>query len=404
MLEYITSKELSNDIRRYNFALLFNRAKAQQIRTLAAQKLHDFASLSLQIRPQDCETMYTYIKTFGYIRHRQVTSDSMSAFTRLNEIATSDSKRFFRVWRGNLLNWSSIVSRRLAKAAGRYDTIGYQAPQPPKPLAKAQDKPALTMTTPAAELIVQRNLSKQGQNIFKKSMRRVQKQLPQTSTDKPQNNNRQPIPEVAPVRKSKPNFFKHCQKQITKTAIGGVVLLGGIFGIAALQNTSNPENKEKTRPDKIEKITTAPANNLEITEVKLPHPDSVRKNYYDSALKIHLGVSAREELYANLRNLAISQKINIPDGESIEHLAHVITISNLVQPNSSCNRFLQNCLHSPDTISAAAQNKLWHIVKSAGDRSQNIRGTSAVSNFDKQPHQIQQEHLNTLRKLKQTSR
>ena len=171
-----------------------------------------------------------------------------------------------------------------------------------------------------------------------------------------------------------------------------------------MHNTFKSSDKEKHDRDKIEKLTVAPADNITLTTVNLPSPDAVHKNYYDSALKIHLGVSAREHLYDQLRNMATSQKIAIPAGESIEHLAHVITVSNLVQPNSAGNRFLQECLHNPDTISGAAQNKLWYIVKTAGDRAQNIRGSSTVSNFDKQNRQVQQEHLNALQKLKQTTR
>lgn len=403
MLKDITSKELSRDIIRYNFALLFNRTKAQQIRANAVQKIHKFAALDLQIRPQDCEAMYTYIKTFGYVRHRRVTNDAMSAFDRLNEIATPQSKRLFRVWYGQFLNWNSTASRNLAKALGRYDIIRYQAPVSSVLSAPTQPN-AKSVLAPKPELTIQHNLSKQGQTMLKKSLRRVQKQLPKTEISKPVSNKPQQTSTDVPAPQSRPSFFKRCQKQITRTLIGSAVVLGSAFGVAMLHNTFRPDNKERTNADKIEKTAPVAANSIKITTVNLPLPDPIHKNYYDSALKIHLGVSGRENLYDQLRNMAISQKITIPTDESIEHLAHVITVSNLVQPNSAGNRFLQECLHSNDVISGAAQNKLWHIVKAAGDRAQNIRGSSTVSNFDKQSRQIQQEHLNALQKLKQTTR
>ena len=403
MLKDITSKELSRDIIRYNLALLFNRAKAQQIRTQAINQIHNFAALNLQIIPQDCEVMYTYIKTFGYVRHRRVTADALSAFDRLNEIATPESKRFFRVWRGKLLNFGSIISRTFAKTAGRYDIIDYHAPQSPMTSVKAPEISPST-SVPAAELALQRNLSKQGRAMLKKSMHRIQKQLPKANPYPQVNKDPQPASTSKAPLQSQPGLFKRSRKHLTKALIGGAIIIGSALGIAALHNTFKPANKEKQDRDKIEKTTAAPAGNITVTTVNLPSPDPIHKNYYDSALKIHLGVSGRENLYDQLRNMAISQKITIPTDESIEHLAHVITVSNLVQPNSAGNRFLQECLHSNDVISGAAQNKLWHIVKAAGDRAQNIRGSSTVSNFDKQIRQIQQEHLNALQKLKQTTR
>ena len=136
----------------------------------------------------------------------------------------------------------------------------------------------------------------------------------------------------------------------------------------------------------------------------LPSPSPVYKNYYDSALKIHLGETGRDKLYDHLRNMVITQKLSIPQGENIEHLAHVITVSNLVQPNSTTNQFLKDCLQSQETLSGAAQNKLWHIVENAGDKSQNIKGTSTYSNFAKQTPQVQKQHLQVLHNLHQASR
>lgn len=180
MLKDTTSKELSRDIIRYNLALLFNRAKAKQIRAQAAARIHDFAALNLQIMPQDCEVMYTYIKTFGYVRHRRVTADALSAFDRLNEIATPESKHLFSIWHGKLLNFGSIISRTLAKTAGRYDIIGYQTPQPSLASVKAP-KISQSASVPAIELAIQHNLSKQGRAMLKKSMHRIQKQLPKVN-------------------------------------------------------------------------------------------------------------------------------------------------------------------------------------------------------------------------------
>ena len=460
----INPNDLKKDLNNYNLALLFNRRRAQEIRRQAAERIHQFANQELWLEEKNCELMYSYIKTFGYLAHRKVSRDAFSAFECLSRIATYEHPKLSWQLKAKPYNIASFWSRNIARLLGRYDRIIYKTPSAKKEIAEQ------TLTTPKpipvkeevqeikklerqeiqgikiqeTQRIKEQEETKENEETapkFKlsaKDRRRLerirrrgqlkeqkQKLIERQKAEKNRARRKKEAaqalsiattaskissaPKPTPIHKDKrAGFFKRNKNKIINSILGVAAFIGSVAGISVLsdgikQINTHKQSRENAK-SRIENITKIQDKIDSIKRVAIPSPKPVYKNYYDSALKIHLGETRRDKLYDNLRNMVITQKLSIPQGESIEHLAHVVTVSNLVQPNSATNQFLQKCLQSKDALSGAAQNKLWHIVENAGDKAQNIKGTSTYSNFAKQSRQIQQQHLQALQNLRQATR
>lgn len=421
--DYISRKEIIGEMSRYNLALLFNRKKAREIRQKAAEKIHLFAERHLHINHKDCELMYAYLKTFGYTGHRKVTKDTIDAFDHLNATADYECPSFFKRLQAKPFHWGSYWSRNIARLFNRYDVIKYQQPaatpifEPASETtvsSKTLDAPTIQSTQQNNPVLVERTLGishkerrQKARALRKKQLKeREKKLLARQKAEKERARNKKkiilPAPS-APVRHPQPRK-KSFLNRYRDYFIYGLAFLGGMAGISSGAYMLASQKKSQKTAKPTENIIPVVQQNNTVKPITLPAPDAVHKNYYDSALKIHLGETKRDALYDSLRNMAITQKFSIPEGESIEHLAHVITVSDLVQPNSSTNSFLQECLHSETELSGAAQNKLWHIVQNAGDRAQNIKGTATHSNFDHQTPQVQQAHLTALNNLRRAGR
>lgn len=420
----INPKDLKKDLNNYNLALLFNRRRAQEIRCQAAERIHQFANQELWLEEKNCELMYSYIKTFGYMAHRKVTKDAFNAFDQLSHIATYEHPKLSWQLKAKPYNIASFWSRNISRLLGRYDRIIYKAPSEDKDIAEQKiidQKPIIAKelkrqkeTAPKISVKERRQKIKS----LRKEQLKQQKQKLIARQKAEKERARQKKVSVLPViiaakqtqqtpKRQRAGLLQRNKNRLISGLLSTAAVLGSIAGIGVLYKVEKQERakdaKMQTSHFQIENVKQNRQNN-NTGRITLPSPSPVYKNYYDSALKIHLGESGRDRLYDNLRNMAITQKLSFPQGENIEHLAHVITVSNLVQPNSTTNQFLQECLQSKDALPEAAQNKLWHIVANAGDKAQNIKGTSSHSNFAKQSRQVQQQHLQTLQNLRQASR
>ncbi len=122
------------------------------------------------------------------------------------------------------------------------------------------------------------------------------------------------------------------------------------------------------------------------------------KNYYDNTIALHLGEKGKTELYAQLNKAIHQGKITLPAGETMEHLALVMTVSNQVQPFSKDNKLLQK-ITSGDELTAGQQQQIWQIVKKAGKKAGNIKGTGSYSKYDNSSEQVKQSHNKVLQQL-----
>ena len=276
------------------------------------------------------------------MKNHVVTDDAYNSFARLNWLTYKERPGIFRRFQAGIYNLGSIITRRITKSLGRYDTIIYT---PGKN----------TVATPAA---------KQSQRISRSS--------------------------------GKNNFFRRHQSKI----IGLFVVAGVLFG--ADKCAKSTQNDKQT--DKVETIkpATTAKNTAKTFEVKAN--DSVAdtltriyKNYYDTALEIHLGIAKRNQLYADLTGQLNTGRLTLPQGETMEHLAHTITVASLIQPNASTTKLLKKAVNGE--LTPQEQQSVWSFVSQAGDKGQHIKGTGTHSNFDHQKVHLQKKHVKNLKQL-----
>lgn len=183
------------------------------------------------------------------------------------------------------------------------------------------------------------------------------------------------------------------------------VAVGGIFSLRQCRQsdkTVSPASQAQTVNTPTAAADTATINFNDVKkQVTLPQTlHRAWKNYYDSALRIHLGENGRDNLYRQLQKQIADGKLSLPNNVSIEQCAHVLTISNLVQPNSSDNKTLQKALEDQQ-LTASEQAEFNSIIRQAGQKAEHIKGTSSHSNFDKQSKKVQVHHIKCLKDLKQ---
>ncbi len=193
--------------------------------------------------------------------------------------------------------------------------------------------------------------------------------------------------------------------------IGLVSLGGSIWGAQKLSSSKNTKEKiEATQ--KVNHSQTIVSDTLEIAPFKtvqsetnttqdtqLSKIEQARKNYYDSALEIHLGVQKRDALYAAITQQIENGNFKPEQGTSVEKIAHSLTMYQLLAPNSQANQFLQNMLQAKQT-NAVEQNKMNHLIA----QTSNLKGSGQNSNFDKQNPELQKRHLQNVQTLRQLSR
>lgn len=329
----LKNKELRRDLRQYYFAQLFNQTKATKIKLQAAKKIHRFVKGRYGVTPSDCDMMYTYLRTFGYIKHRTVTEDAYKGFDRLNWISSNNRPgilRRFQAW--NYYN-AGILSRRIAG-------IFHSTHKKPTP---------------------------------------------------------RPVPKASVSNPKKPSFFRRNKDKLIGLVILAGVLVGG--GKLARQAHKSPQQNKienfvpraDTTKTSAKTLTIEPQTAMSDTLAK------IYKNYYDTALEIHLGTSGRDQLYNNLNNQIKEGRLSIPQDESMEHLAHTITVASLVQPNAENTILLQKA--ATENLSAQDQQQVWQLVSRAGDKGQNIKGSGTHSNFDNRKKELQKKHIKNLKQL-----
>lgn len=136
-----------------------------------------------------------------------------------------------------------------------------------------------------------------------------------------------------------------------------------IFGCSGTENSGAAVQTSKHADTVVQ-----PQN--ETSTLKL-HADSIWKNYYDTALQIHLGQDGRDKLYRQVEKMIKTSSLSLEDGASIESYAHALTMYRLIQPNGSANAFLQKALQQNQSLSPSEQNKLAHLLAQAGKKAKN---------------------------------
>jgi len=195
--------------------------------------------------------------------------------------------------------------------------------------------------------------------------------------------------------------------------IGLISLTGGIFGAQKLSSSKAPKDKVENvqkptgsqtfdvqeiaalTPQQVENKTFQTKTDSLTTDI-----EQARKNYYDTALEIHLGTpQKRDELYASVERQIANGNFKPEQGMTIEKIAHSLTMYQLLAPNSQANHFLQQMLRA-DKTNPSEQNKMNHLFA----QTSKLKGSIQNSNFDKQKPELQKRHIANIQKLRQLSR
>ena len=342
---HLSGKTMRKDLRRYHFALLSDRQQARKIRLEAAKKIHFFSIGHIEIYPRDADMMYTYLKTFGYIKNHIVTNDAYNSFARLNWLTEKERPGIFRHLQAQAYNIGSIITRRIAKLQRRYDTIGY---------------------TPKSSKVTG----------------------PAVSSDQPQQTT---------VTPEKNNFFRRHKNKIIGLFIVAGVLVGSGKCAKSTLSDKRPDKIETIKPTAVTSQNTAKTFEVKANDSLADTLTRIYKNYYDTALEIHLGTAKRDQLYADLTGQLNTGRLTLPQGETMEHLAHTITVASLVQPNASTTKLLKKAVNGE--LTPQEQQSVWSFVSQAGDKGQHIKGTGTHSNFDHQKIHLQKKHVKNLKQL-----
>ena len=157
---------------------------------------------------------------------------------------------------------------------------------------------------------------------------------------------------------------------------------------AKAQEAAQTIHFDEARQKSVQKQQAKPSNSSSKT--------TVEKDYYDTALQIHLGSKeAVQNLYNQIDNLAQSGKIKLVEGLSVKRYAHSFTMYNLIRPNSAENKAIQNLLaggnENPDLI-----NRLVMKAQAKGEGVRPDNNSVKTSNFDNANLSLQIQHLKNL--------
>lgn len=217
---------------------------------------------------------------------------------------------------------------------------------------------------------------------------------------------------------------KKIVNKIKNWTIGGAIVIAGFFGGRELLNENNnyqqnyssytttTSNKSLyTETPVVSKDSTKKqVNNVKEVVIQkqtentakenLNKNDSIWKNYYDSALKIHLGTQKRDSLYQQISNMIKTKKL-VPNGQfSVYRYAHSVTMWNLLKPNSQENKFLQNALQGK-TLSPEENRRFNFLVNLAGEKGKGIIASGKHSNYDRSSKSTKAHHLKAIQTVNQ---
>lgn len=158
------------------------------------------------------------------------------------------------------------------------------------------------------------------------------------------------------------------------------------------ENTASPQSGLKENPT----LKTPPQSEQE--NIVRFHADEISKDYYDSALKIHLGEKKRDALYQLIEKRIKEGQLN-GEAFTIEHFAHSMVMYKEIQPNNPINKIFEKTLKGED-LSATDLIKIKKAVMVAGEMGDGVKGDQTHSNYEKQSKEAQQKHIQVVSKFK----
>ena len=207
--------------------------------------------------------------------------------------------------------------------------------------------------------------------------------------------------------------FKKIFNKSKKWLLAGTIVAAGIFGAKTLLKESRHPIRAEVSYTVIPDTATS-ASVIADTAVAVRTPtkenmpsqiadnkiDSIWKNYYDSALKIHLGSAGRDSLYQRVSSMIKEKRLAPDPAFSVSRYAHSITMWNLLKPNSAENKFIKEALNGK-TLSAEENRRFNNLIRQAGEKGKGLTGTGKFSNYNHRSRAVQKEHILALQTVNQ---
>lgn len=202
--------------------------------------------------------------------------------------------------------------------------------------------------------------------------------------------------------------FKKIFNKSKKWLLAGTIVAAGIFGAKTLLK----ESRHPVRAEMSYTVTPDTATSASViadTAVAVRAPtkentssqtadnkiDSIWKNYYDSALNIHLGSAGRDSLYQRVSSMIKEKRLAPDPAFSVSRYAHSITMWNLLRPNTAENKFIREAI-SGKTLSTEENRRFNNLIRQAGEKGKGLTGTGKFSNYDHSSLAAQKEHIHAV--------
>ena len=124
--------------------------------------------------------------------------------------------------------------------------------------------------------------------------------------------------------------------------------------------------------------------------------------YCENALNIIIGEQAYLELYKKIKHQVLHKRFKIPEGMSIERIAHAATMSRIYEGKS----IVLDALETKVNLTPDQQKMFESHIESIGVRGEKLQKRmsekqtlSNHSRFDQASHSAQQKHVKNLQKL-----
>lgn len=204
------------------------------------------------------------------------------------------------------------------------------------------------------------------------------------------------------------NTFKKVWNRSKVALLGAVIFIGSAFG---MKSDDNPQKLQKTVTTTVEatprtmvkKAKTIDMNNAKESIAALKYKE-VYRNFYNTKIEILTSAAQRQALYSKIDTQINGNIFKLPKHISKEQVAYVDVMYKAYGLKSP----IENALTSKHKLSEAQQNQL---IKDLNIKDSEIKNKARTisgklgrhSSFDKANLNLQQQHLNNLRKLRELS-
>ena len=207
-----------------------------------------------------------------------------------------------------------------------------------------------------------------------------------------------------------------------KSVVGAFIAGAALMGLTSMLTGDkiNEKSDVPAQPKKTENVrTTTSVNTLKITpvvqnktvETKQTKPANVNdpqlqaiNNFCDTSLDILMGAQKRDSLYNKIQAQVDKGIFQIPNGMSVQRIAHAMEMSRIYEGKS----IILDALNTDKQLTDAQQNAFEEHINDIGVRGEKLQQRmskkqklSSHSRFDRSSYAKQQAHIKNLKQLRQ---